>query len=873
MLGNPATRYERGEDSSHGRRVDREQLRRLTGLERGRMNCNHPGVTIRQGQTDPPGEPAAPARAPELRADEDACVDERDARGSNELRREIERLRAENERLRSLLGMRSPEPTRSESSPLTPAWEPRLFGDAQAPTLRQPVDGRSSPEAKIALFRSLFAGRDDVYAARWENERSGKSGWSPAVVGGWANARKPDREHLPLGDGVVGVHLTGHVHVGLYPLLRDDTCQLLACDFDGPTWPLDAVAYVDAARAAGIPVALERSRSGEGAHAWMFFSAPVPASSARRVGAYLLREAMTIRAELDLASYDRLFPAQDFLPTGSFGNLIALPLQGVCRRRGTTVFLDTATLQPFEDQWAFLSSLGRSSPEAITSLAESVRLVAAGPDDRTYREPHGRVAPKPPATIVAESGAMLTIDRIGMPPALLAALKHLASLHNPAYYEKERLRLSTWRTPRFLRCYGESLDRLLLPRGLREAADAVIAEAGSRLVVQDQRPTLTAIDVRLLATLPPGQREALDVLCRHELGALVAPPGAGKTVLACGVIARRAVPTLVIVDRQPLVEQWRNRLAAHLGIDRKRVGIIGAGRRRPGGVIDIAMVQSLARRDDLAELTAGYGFIVVDECHHVPATTFERAVRQIAAPAWLGLTATPYRRDGLEGLITMYCGPIRHRMGPSALELAAFERALVVHPTEHAAMVPSGTDAAQAAGSAIQSVFRGIVEDDDRTRQICADVAAAVRAGRNCLALSQWTAHVARLVEGLKALGLEPLVLQGGMGKKVRSLVMDELATVRPGGGVILVATGSFLGEGFDCPPLDTLFLAFPIAFRGRIVQYVGRVLRPIDGKTRVEVHDYVDSRVPVLARMHARRLPAYASLGFDVRSKQLGRR
>jgi hypothetical protein len=619
-------------------------------------------------------------------------VDERDTRGPNGLRREIERLRAENERLRSLLGMESLEPTRSESAPRTLAWEPRLFGDAQAPVLLQPVDGHSSPEAKIAIFRSLFAGREDVYAVRWENERTGKSGWSPTVVGGWANARKPDREYLPLGDGVIEGHLIGQAHVGLYPLLRGDMCRLLACDFDGPTWPLDAVAYVDAARATGIPVALERSRSGDGAHAWMFFSAPVQASAARRVGAYLLREAMTVRAELDLASYDRLFPAQDFLPTGSFGNLIALPLQGACRRRGTTVFLDTGTLQPLEDQWAFISSLGRSSPESMASLAEAVRLVAAGPDERTYRVPHSRAAPKPPETIPAEVGAMLSIDRIGMPPALLAALKHLASLHNPAYYEKERLRLSTWKTPRFLRCYGESFDRLLLPRGLREAADAIITEAGSRLVVQDQRPTLSPIDVRLQATLPSGQREALEVLCRHELGVLVAPPGAGKTVLACGLIARRAVPTLVIVDRQPLVEQWRDRLSTHLGIDRKRVGIIGAGRRRPGGVIDIAMVQSLARRDDLAEMTAGYGFIVVDECHHVPATTFERVVRQIAAPAWLGLTATPYRRDGLEGLITMYCGPVRHRMGPSALESAAFERALVVHPTEHAARAPSGTD-------------------------------------------------------------------------------------------------------------------------------------------------------------------------------------
>jgi superfamily II DNA or RNA helicase len=542
-----------------------------------------------------------------------------------------------------------------------------------------------------------------------------------------------------------------------------------------------------------------------------------------------------------------MFPAQDFVPTGSFGNLIALPLHGASRK------------------WAFLATLGRVPAASILSLAESVSMVAAGPDTRVYRAPRDPLRHPVPPEVHAAAGAMLSIDRIGMPPAVVAALKHLASLHNPEYYEKERLRLSTWRTPRFIRCYSETLGQLLLPRGLRDAVGDVLREAGSRLIVADGAAPAPSIDVRFAANLSPEQGRAVETVLAHELGVLVAPPGSGKTVVACAAIAQRALPTLVIVDRQPLVQQWRERLTEHLGLGRKQIGVIASGRAKPKGVIDIAMVQSLARRDDLAGLTAGYGHVVVDECHHVPATMFEKVVRQIAAPAWLGLTATPYRRDGLEGLITMYCGPVRHRMAPAPAE--AFERALRVHPTAHTGSGPSFGE--EPGPTSIQRVFRELVDDGDRTRRIAGDVAAAAGAGRNCLVLSQWTEHVSHLAASLTERGVQSLVLHGSLGRRARASVLQELGGLRPGDGKVLVATGSLLGEGFDCPALDTLFLAFPIAFKGRLVQYVGRVLRPLDGKLVVEVHDYVDADVPVLARMHGRRLPAYASLGFDVPAKQ----
>ena len=766
---------------------------------------------------------------------------------------EIHALRTENQRLRSLLGL-----DQASRHKVTQPWEPTLFADSDPRNLAGDINGDSPAEAKIAFFRSLFLGREDVYALRWESARTGKKGWSPAVVGGWANAKKPGRAYLPLDYGVVESHLAGESHLGLYPLRRGDECRLLACDFDGKGWVLDALAYLDAAAAIGVPVALERSRSGEGAHTWTFFSGPVPASAARRLGVHILRQAMELRAELDLSSYDRLFPTQDFVPKGSFGNLIALPLQGERRRQGNTVFLDPASLEPYEDQWAFLASIPRMSSEAVAALEKTLAPVVAGPDDTRYRPPLA-LGPhqKPPEVIRAVSGAMLAIDRIGVPPALVAGLKHLASLHNPEYYEKERLRFSTWNTPRFLRCYGETIDALLLPRGIADQAARMVGEAGSTLEITDACSSHTSIDLSLQASLTGRQQIALDALIPHHLGVLVAPPGSGKTVIACGVIAHRQLPTLIVVDRQPLVEQWRERLGDHLGMATKEIGQLGGGRNKAKGAIDIAMAQSLARRDDLGQIAKAYGLVIVDECHHVPAVTFERVVREMPVRHWLGLTATPYRRDHLEKLITMYCGAERYRMTPDHDEHLRVERVLVTHPTSHEQ--PDDEELS------IQAVFRALVEDEERSRQICGDVAAAIEVQRNCLVLTQWTEHLEALSAELQRLGIEPIVMRGGMGKKARASALAEMQAQASAGGLALLATGSFLGEGFDLPQLDTLFLAFPLAFKGRIVQYVGRVLRPTSEKSRVEVHDYVDINVPVLARMQAKRLPAYASLGFPI--------
>jgi superfamily II DNA or RNA helicase len=726
------------------------------------------------------------------------------------------------------------------------------------------VDAGRVAAERLALFRSLFAGRDDVYARPWE--KGGRKGWSPHLdrdAGqSWEEAKKA-RRYRPLTDAVVHDHLSGRATVGLYPMLPGDACRLLACDFDGADWHLDAQAYAHAARAAGVPAAVEISRSGGGAHVWTFFTAPVPALDARVLGFALLREAMAVRGELGLDSYDRFFPTQDHLPVAGegLGNLIALPLQKECRARGTTVFVDPDTFTPHPDQWAFLAGMGRLSPADLARLAGELRPAAVGPEAAWFR-PTRSAEPAPPAAVHAEWGGMLAIRRAGLPPSLLAALKHAASLANPAFYKNENLRISNWNTPRFIRCYVEDLEFLHLPRAMADTAARLVAEAGSRLDVVDRRPEPAPIDVTFTATLRGPQPAAVAALARHDLGVLEAPPGSGKTVMGCALIAHHRLPTLVLVDRAPLAAQWRERIAATLDVDPARVGQIGGGKTRPTGVIDIAMMQTLARMEGAADKLAGYGLVIVDEAHHAGAPTVEKAIRRIPARRWLGLTATAYRRDGLGPVVFLHCGPKRHVI-PLVDADDPDPPARTVHAHHTAFALPDGADTATP-GSITSVVFTALAADDARNRAVCADVHDALARGRNCLVLTRRTAHVETLAGLLREHGHRPHTLYA---TRKPAELRESLALLAdpPAGGppLLVVATDRYVGEGYDCPRLDTLFLAHPVSFKGSMVQYVGRVLRSHPGKTGVEVHDYVDAEVGVLAGMWRKRARSYAQLGF----------
>ena len=733
-----------------------------------------------------------------------------------------------------------------------------------------------------------------MYPIRFESKRTGRAGYQPACANEWVRGvcekprvkcfDCPNRRFLPLDDRAIHWHLTGQDRqgkdfvAGVYPMLLDETCHFLAVDFDRDGWQEDALAYVTTCREWAIPCALERSRSGNGAHVWIFFSEAVSAVQARRLGSYLLTETMERRPDVGLGSYDRFFPNQDTLPKGGFGNLIALPLQGLARKMGNSVFVDES-FEPFADQWVFLDGVRKVSPEVVGKLTEEAecrgRIVGVRfasfeeeEDSRPWLMPPSRKAPELPLagplprTIEAVLADQLFLPKADLSPSLRNRLIRMAAFQNPEFYRAQAMRLPTYDKPRIIGCAEEQSQHLGLPRGCLEEVEALFKDLDIKLSITDERNQGETARFEFQGTLRPEQQQAAKAMSAHEIGVLAATTAFGKTVLAAWLIAQRGVNTLVLVHRQQLLRQWVERLSQFLGIPEKEIGRLGGGRRRLTGTLDVALIQSLVRKGVVDDCVAEYGHVIVDECHHLSARSFELAVRRAKPRYLLGLSATVTRKDGHHPIIFMQCGPVRYRVDAcSQAAKRPFTHQVIVRPTGFRSLATL-EDVQRVA---FQQLYEELAESDARNRLICEDVIAAVREGRSPLVMTERTKHLEQLAESLAPHANHVISLRGGMGKKALSAALEKIKETPKTETRIVIATGRFVGEGFDDPRLDTLFLTLPVSWRGTIAQYVGRLHRLHEGKKEVRVYDYADLDVPMLFRMFNRRCRGYELVGYTI--------
>ena len=765
------------------------------------------------------------------------------------------------------------------------------------PTIKQYL----SLEEKVDVFRNLFKGREDVFAQRWYSRTSGKSGYQPVCRNEWDRqlcdkkrykcTECPNRLFKPLEYEDIYRHLEGKSPdgqdvIGAYAILTDNTCNFLCADFDDKScehgYQKDVLAYVDVCKDWGVPCYIERSRSGNGAHVWIFFEQPLPASKARRLGNAILTEATERYGRMTFKSYDRFFPNQDRLPDGGFGNLVALPLQGKARKEGNSVFVDE-NFMAYKDQWNYLLEIKRISEVAVDAILAKHETVSELGELSTTSESKPWETPIPPkithndfpANPVLIRSNMLYIPLQGFSAKVVNHLKRIASFKNPEFYARQGMRLSTYNIPRIISCADMEEDYIALPRGCEDAVIDLLEGNQVFYRVEDKTNHGENISVKFKGELREEQKVAITKLTAHNNGILNATTAFGKTVTAIGLIAERKVNTLILVHTKALLDQWKSRLEEFLQIDfteddlpRRRgrrkafspFGTLDSKGNSLHGKIDIALMQSCLEDSEVKPFVRDYGMLIVDECHHVSAVNFERILKYANARYVYGLTATSIRKDGHQPIIFMQCGPIRYS-ADAKVQMASqtFTRLLVPRFTFYREL----TDEKPTYVRMVQKMS----EDENRNGLIIEDVCVALKEGRSPIVLTSLTTHVETLAKALTPHCKHVVILVGSESVKEKRQKMEYLQNIPSSEPLVIVATGKYVGEGFDYPRLDTLFLALPVSWKGIIAQYAGRLHREYPSKKEVRIYDYIDIRVPMCDVMYKRRLRGYASVGYQIKS------
>ena len=794
-------------------------------------------------------------------------------------------LRKENAELKSLLRAHGIEYKPRPSNVIDSIYSP-----VSLPVIKLSLDER------VALFMSLFKGRKDVFARRWFSKSTGKAGYQPVCVNEWRRgvcdkkkfkcAECPNRDFASLTSQDVYRHLEGKDEnccdvVGLYAIMLDNNCSFLCTDFDDKSckhgYKDDVLAFVGVCRDWQIPYAIERSRSGNGAHVWIFFEEPLPAFKARRLGNAILTEAMNRDGRMSFHSYDRFFPNQDRMPEGGFGNLVALPLQGQARKNLNTVFVDDDFLA-YKDQWTFLYNIKKLREDDVDKLLnlhvnEEFGALSTSSESKPW------VTPTPQDVTKADFYATMEIvkaDKIYIPLKSISAkvlnhLKRIAAFKNPEFYSKQALRLSTYSVPRIISCFDITDEYLAMPRGCEDAILSFLNDNNVKYSITDETSHGKKISVTFTGKEREEQTDAINALLTYSNGVLHATTAFGKTVTAAAIIARKKVNTLILVHSKALLTQWHERLTEFLDIDfkepeepkkrgRKKVfspiGCLDSTCNSLHGIIDIALIQSCLDENGVKPFVQDYGMVIVDECHHVSSITFEHVLKNIKAHTVYGLTATPIRKDGQQPIIFMQCGPIRFSAdAKSQIAKQSFDRYLIPRFTSYRSITEDR--------QTITAMYQLLSEDTVRNDLIVKDICQAVDSGRTPIILTNRTSHVTLLAEKLKTTIPNVITLTGSGSTKDKREALQRLQTISPSEPLVIVATGKYIGEGFDYPRLDTLFLALPISWKGLVAQYAGRLHRENEGKKDVRIYDYIDIHEPVCDSMYRKRLKGYASIGY----------